>query len=234
MKLKLTLKYTIAFLALLFVVSELHEIVHTSVGRLICGCWGERDFNGWGLCEGCSEGSNIGLLATFSGPIFSFALMWVGYFLMADNKTLFQKSLGFSLVFVNIPFARILTAVLGGGDEVFALNRLLEDHTVAQIIGLLLIIIICIPPCVRAFKIIQNKGKWIWFLGFFIVPTIILWLWILGVMNTLLASGVLSDYWILGSPILITVWTIGIIILLLVTIKNLKIYEIAKENAEGV
>lgn len=38
MKIKLTGKFIIAFLALTFVMLELHEIVHTSVGRIVCGC----------------------------------------------------------------------------------------------------------------------------------------------------------------------------------------------------
>ena len=51
MKIKITGKFIIAFLALTFVLLELHEIVHTGVGRIICGCWGLRDFNAWEICE---------------------------------------------------------------------------------------------------------------------------------------------------------------------------------------
>ena len=55
MNLKLTPKFILTFLALTFVMHEAHEIVHTTIGRLICGCWGQRDFNVWGLCGDCSE-----------------------------------------------------------------------------------------------------------------------------------------------------------------------------------
>ena len=96
MKLKLTFKYVLTFSALIFIFHELHEIVHTLTGRLICGCWGKRDFNGWGLCEGCSEQNPFSIVATFTGPIFTFIMIWIGTFLIGQNKTDNQKALGFS------------------------------------------------------------------------------------------------------------------------------------------
>ena len=122
MKLKLTPKFALTFLALTFVMHEAHEIVHTSTGRLICGCWGQRDFNVWGLCEGCSGLNSYSIVATFAGSIFTFFMIWIGAVILgkADNND--QKSFGFALIFANLPFARILTAGFGGGDEIYAIN----------------------------------------------------------------------------------------------------------------
>ena len=64
MKLKLTSQFVLTFLALTFLMHEAHEIVHTSIGRLICGCWGMRDINVWELCKGLKpivEKSSFGL-----------------------------------------------------------------------------------------------------------------------------------------------------------------------------
>jgi len=224
MKLKLTIQYIIAFLALTFVMHEFHEIVHTSVGRLICGCWGERDFNVWGLCAGCSEEKPIALIATFAGPIFTFIIIWIGAFLLSMHQPDKRRKLGFALVFANLPFARILTASMGGGDEVYGLSHLM-DYNNAWLIGLLAIVLIVAFPLYRAFMFIKNKRRVGWFLLFFLAPTFIDLLLILGVMNSLLSNGVLSDYWILGSPMIVTIWTISVVVLLVFTWRYLLVVE---------
>lgn len=225
MKLRLTAQFVLTFLALIFVMHEAHEIVHTSIGRLICGCWGLRDFNVWGVCEGCADQKPIAILATFAGPIFTFIMIWMGTSLLGKDKTDRQKAMGFSLVFANLPFARILTAALGGGDEVSALNHLLKNRPLAWAIGLLLILLITVIPLWKAYKLIENKRRVGWFLLFFLLPTIIDLLVVLGVMNTLLEKGVLSNYWILGSPMLVTVWTFLVTGIFFLTKKN--IYKLA-------
>ena len=152
---------------------EAHEIVHTSIGRLICGCWGVRDFNIWELCKGCLEKKPVSVLSTFAGPIFTFIMIWVGVILIGQEKTDRQKTMGFSLIFANIPFARILTASFGGGDEVWGLNILLKSHSLAWTIGLLSILPITIIPLCKAYKLIANKRKIGWFLLFFMMPTLL-------------------------------------------------------------
>ncbi|MBC7616496.1 MAG: hypothetical protein H7202_10570 [Pedobacter sp.] len=148
-------------------------------------------------------------------------MIWAGTILIGQEKTDRQKAMGFSLIFANIPFARILTASFGGGDEVWGLNLLLKNHPLAWTIGLLSILLITIIPLYKACKLIENKRKIGWFLLFFMLPTFIDLLLILGVMNTLLEKGILSDYWILGSPILVTVWTIFVAGLFLCTKNNI-------------
>lgn len=208
MKIKLTLHYVIAFLALTFVMHEAHEIVHTSVGRLICGCWGQRDFNAWGICENCSERNALANLATFAGPLFTFSMIWMGAFLISQQRTDKQKALGFSLIFANLPFARILTAALGSGDEVWGLSLVLSDRTAGWSVGLLLVLLFTIYPLVKAFLFIKNKQQTGWFMLFLLLPIVIDVLVVLGVLNFLLQSGVLSEYWILGSPMLVTLWSL--------------------------
>ena len=226
MKLKLTPKFALTFLALAFVMHEAHEIVHTTVGRIICGCWGQRDFNVWGVCESC-DSNPLTVVATFAGPIFTFILIWIGTFLIESQKSEKQKAFGFSLIFANMPFARIITAIFGGGDEVFGLNKLLKNHPLAWSIGLTFILVITIFPLYKSFKLIDNKNRIWWFLLFFIVPTFMDGLVILGGMNNLLKAGFLREYWILGSPILVTLWTASVLIIYLLTKKN--IYELTRK-----
>ena len=220
-KLKLTIKNSIAFLALLFIMHEAHEIAHTAIGRLLCGCWGERDFNVWGLCDTCAVSQDVGFIATLAGPLFSFIMIWWGATLLKTTNTTSQKSLGYALVFANMPFARILTAVfMNGGDEVYTLRHFMNNDTFAWILGSSLILLICAYPLYKAY-ITPTKRKFLWFLLFFIAPTFIDLLIILGGMNTLLDMGVLATYWILGSPILVTVWTGFVILIFMLSRKHI-------------
>ena len=68
MRLRPTWKSLLAFVALLFFVGEAHELVHTGLGRLLCGCWGARDFNGWSLCANYQTGHVwTNFAATYAG-----------------------------------------------------------------------------------------------------------------------------------------------------------------------
>jgi hypothetical protein len=220
MKLKLSFKYVLTFLALTFVMHEAHEIVHTSIGRIICGCWGQRDFNVWGLCESC-ETNPLGVIATLVGPLFTFIMIWYGNSLLRNDKTIDEKTFGFSLIFANMPFARIFNPIFGGGDEVVVINSFIHNHNLSRIIVLILIILIVVYPLYKAYKLIENKYKIAWFIMFLILPMVLDLLIVLGVMNTLLEKGVLNKYWILGSPILVTVWTSIVILIYALTRKNI-------------
>ncbi|WP_428660452.1 hypothetical protein [Runella sp.] len=206
MNIHLTVKFSIAFVALLFVMSEAHEIVHITVGRLLCGCWGARDFNVWGLCEECA--SPYALFATFAGPLFTFGMLWIGAFYLKKTKSEQQKSFGYALIFANMPFARLFQPLTGGGDEVWALTRLLHNHGLAQVIGFIGIFIITFFPLYRAYSIVKNKNRALYFILFFLLPVLLVHLVLLGGMNSLLKHGVLSNYWLMGTPVLITVWTL--------------------------
>ncbi|REA63529.1 hypothetical protein DSL64_03540 [Dyadobacter luteus] len=221
MELRITPKFTVTFLALVFMLHEAHEIAHTAVGRLICGCWGERDFNVWGVCEGCPEQNPLAVLATFAGPVFTFSLIWMGTRMLASARSERQRTLGFSLIFANLPFARLLGAGLKGGDEVWGLNTLLNNSSAAWILAFVLIFLILFFPLSTAYKAISNKRKTLWFLLFLIAPILIDVLVVLGVMNTLVENGVLSDYWILGSPRLVTVWTLFVTLVFVLTRANI-------------
>ena len=223
MHLKLSITYLITFTLLLIVMMELHEIVHITVGRLICGCWGPRDFNVWSLCTGCKESQSTWWLATLAGPVFSFALMWLGMFWLSSIDTA-KKALGFSLIFTNIPFGRITTVMMGGGDEMVVVRHFLStefNRTKMILICSTIVLIVGVPPIVAAFRSIQNKKAWLYILGFLTLPLLFLLLYTLIGLNTLLGAGFLSTEWIMGTPLLITLHTVIALILLILTRKNI-------------
>lgn len=225
MTIKLTPKFIIAFLALTFVMHEAHEIIHTSTGRMICGCWGERDFNVWGLCEGC-DANPYSILSTFVGPLFTFIMIWAGANLLKETHTKNQQSLGFALIFANMPFARLLNPILGGGDEVVVVNHFLNDRNLSRIIVVVLITLIIAYPLYKAFTLIRNKYRIGLFILFLIAPVFIDLLLVLGIMNTLLEKEILSQNWILGSPMLVTIWTFSVTLIFIIFRKS--IYTLSK------
>lgn len=226
MKLNISGKYLVAFLALCFVMFETHEVVHIVTGRLICGCWGERNFNVWGLCDGCSEAKPLSVLATFAGPIYSFALIWLGSYWLRKSVAASRQVMGFSLIFANLPLARIVTAATGSGDEIFGLREWLgtpnrSNASLIWLLGAALILALTIPPLIAAYRVLQNRNKlWI-FIGFLILPMLAGFAMIFGVLNPLMTFGVLDQMGLWGTPVLINLWTLLVVVFFLLTGKHL-------------
>ena len=221
MKVSLTPKNGTALLFLCFIMQETHELAHTTMGRIICGCWGKRNFNLWGLCSGCSDEKSLSILATYAGPFYTFSIIWIGYFLLFKSSPKL-KSIGFALIVSSMPFSRILTPILGGGDEVYALNKLLDNHSLAWAAGLTLVFVLVIPPSVKLWNVIENRRKALWFVGILLVPFFMTGAVVFGLLQSLLLeNGIMNDYWILGSPKLVTVWTLSSIIVFTVLSKSI-------------
>ena len=217
MKFRPAPRFWLAFVALLFVMHESHEIAHTTVARLICGCWGPRDFNVWSTCEGCAVLHPSEIVATFIGPLFTFALIWIGYAWLAPGRSRGQQSAGFALIFANMPFARILTAAMGGGDEVFGLTQVLGNHPLAWGLGLGFILAMCALPLVRAYRALAPRRRVLVFVGFLLLPLVVDLVVVLGVLNSLLTREILATPGVLGSPIIVNLWTVLVGVTLLLT-----------------
>jgi len=198
---------------------ELHEIVHTAVARIICGCWGVRDFNAWNVCEGC-ETNPWAWLSTLAGPVFTFVMIWVGCSFLKSTATNEQKSLGMALVFANTPFGRLLNPMLRSGDEVTILSKVVTNLNVASVLTFVLILLITFYPLYRGYKTIENKPL-AYFLLFFLAPVVTIIVVLLVVLNTLLAKGILAETGVLGSPILVNVWSALVVLVLFVFRKHL-------------
>jgi hypothetical protein len=223
MKPRLTSLNILTFLALLFICHELHEISHTAVARLQCGCWGARDFNVWDVCAACASAGNI-IWATIAGPLFTYALIWAGFLLMSKRSTQEYHSLGWVLVFANKPFARLFTVLMKGGDESSITRTLLDQQslsTTAWIVELIIVLLLIVPPLVRAWQQLHTRNKTILFISFLVVPMLIEFILLHKLGNALLQKGMLDQTGLLGSPVLINVWTGIWFIVLLFTWKAL-------------
>jgi len=203
MKIRITWQYFIAFFALNGVISELHEQAHINVGRLVHGCYGPRDFNNWNSCATGSQ--SLPWAAPLAGPLFSYFVMWLGVWMLGRARTIAQKSLAFSIIFAPLPFARIFTAAMGGGDEKILMTRIFlgMPEGVARWLALALTLAICLPPIVIACRALSNRLR-VWYVaGFCIVPLIVIWCYKLKFLNGLLLQGLFAEPSILGTPLFV-------------------------------
>jgi len=179
MKLKLTPIYILSFLCLYFFVMELHDWLHASVAALVSGNWGPRGFDRWQIGGPLSVSNGQRALATLAGPLVNFVVIWIGWIKMSNRDSLADQSLGCNLVLAAQPMAMLWAAFTGGGDLTNGLKLLFSHydaiyHHLLATIGLLLMVVICIPALIKVFILLPSWGaKFIYFPIFLFVPTLL-------------------------------------------------------------
>lgn len=206
-RLKITIKYLAAFFLLTLVLGELHEQVHITTGRLVCGGYGPRDFNAWKTAADCAR-PEWAFLATTVGPLFSCTVIWIGAILLMKAKSANVETVGFTLVFAPLPFARIFTAAMGGGDEKVVLRHFLDgfiEPSNSKVIAFFIVTVVCLPPMVIAAKHIKNRFSALYVAGFSVLPLFVLSVYVLSFLNFVLKSGFLAAAPVLGTPLLVII-----------------------------
>jgi hypothetical protein len=222
MQIKITFRYVMAFFALNMIMAELHEQAHIITGYFICGCYGLLNFNIWATCEQCVL-QQWSFLATLAGPLFSCGLMWLGAWWIAKSFHHKKKILGFSLLFANLPFARIFTALAGGGDEKVVIQAISgnADPFISKLMATLIVTIICLPPMIIAYKKSSVPNRFLLITGFAVIPLIYGMLYHHIFLNWLLERGIASKIYILGTPSLILLHFLLMLLLLIFFRKGL-------------
>jgi len=198
MELKFGWKYALAFLALNGVVSELHEQAHITTGRLLVGCYGPRDFNVWQPCA--AHPNPVPWAASVAGPLFSYAVMWLGVWLLLRGAQATRRALGLALIFAPLPFARVFTALAGGGDEKTFLTLWLESPGLARVLAIVLTLVACGLPVYYAWRALSNRHRgWI-VAGLCVLPMLAVYAYKFKILNTLLLQGLWADPPVLGTP----------------------------------
>jgi len=214
-----------------FVMHELHELAHIITGRMLCGNWGTRDFNVWSLCDTCKTAHPQ--IATFAGPLFTFVMLWLGSYWLTYGRTSTIRSLALVFIFGNMPFGRLYMAAMGSGDELFGLGSLFinADHSnlwLIRLAGFLIVALFCIPPIIMAYKAIAGKNKLLIFISLLIIPLILDTIILLILLNGLLSKGILSQIFLMGTPLLVTLWFAGCLSIVLPNYKSLLNFAIIK------
>ncbi|MBX2969122.1 MAG: hypothetical protein KF803_07105 [Cyclobacteriaceae bacterium] len=232
MKLQLNAKKIFAFFLFAMLMGEAHEIAHFIVGKIICGCWPEyRDFNAWRLCKSCKEASAYWYWPTAAGPIFSMTLAWIGMFLLR-NETTKMQSLGFVLIWANVPQARIMTVFMGGGDETVVFRNMTlgtEAEPYFRWLAYGVVLLMALPPIIASFRAVKNKQGWLYNVGFMILPLLIIGSYGFVFLNGLLERGFLANVWIMGTPVFITLHTTFVFIVLLLFFRK-ELFRLVKEK----
>ena len=210
-------RWLLAYGFLILVAHDLHELVHTGVGRLLCGAWGPRDFNVWQLAPGCET-----WVPTLMGPLLSWSLMWTGLF-VTRSPAPGRRWTGLALIFAPNPLGRLLPALVGGGDEGVVARSLMGGPGASArllVIGAALLIIV--PPLVTGWRALPERHRAAWFGLLFISGILVTGPLYLGLGNGLLARGVLTGPGYLGAPLLIELATVLAAIGLAITWRGLR------------
>lgn len=212
-----SLRWLLAFVFAILVAHELHELAHTGVGRLACGAWGARDFNVWSLAEGCES-----RLATLAGPLFSWALMWAGVWLVRSG-TEEGRWTGLALIFAPNPLGRLLPALVGGGDEgVLARALVGGPGMAARGVVIVAAALFVLHPLLYAWHALPERRRLGWFLTLFASGILVTGPLLFALGNGLLARGVLASPGLLGAPILVEIVTLLSLVGLALTWRDLR------------
>lgn len=217
MSLKISWKYLIAFIALNMIMGELHEQAHIQMGYLVCGCYGPRDFNVWTTCETCAHPS-LAYWATIMGPAFSYLVYWFSALFLLKQANTRRNKLGIALLFATLPFARIFTACMGGGDEKTVLVMLWGEQfslPLLKVMAAAWVILFCLPPLWMAIKSLPQKNRWWYAAGFCIGPLLFGVFWQRWVLKSALSMEWWKDTYIAGTPLLVILHFLLMLVLLI-------------------
>ena len=169
MTLRITWRYLVAFAALTMLCGTSHEFVHHFTGAILCHGFGTKTFNSFTLAPGCDADLTKAYWAAMAGPLFTFGLMWVGYFMLRGRNEA-AKRLGFALIFANFPVNRMLFVVLNGNDEQYANRLMFGRSAMVYWLTVLAVYAVSLPPLIAAFRSIRAGARVGWFAGFFVLP----------------------------------------------------------------
>lgn len=180
----LTWQTLLALALLCWVASFTHEFTHHVAGWLVCGDVGRMSLNRFVLADACTGPWPV---STAAGPALSYLMMWLGAWLVWRGK---RPLLGFALVIAYIPFLRILTAAMGGGDEGVLMRLVFPDA--GRWPALALVLALALPPLIACFRALSNTRRAAVFFAAFLLP-------ILPLLPIPSRDGVWYSAWLAGS-----------------------------------
>ncbi len=190
-----------AFVLLILVVHEAHELAHTITGRFLCGQWAVRDFNSWNV-PGCDS-----LWPTAAGPVFSYALMWLGLVLMGGAGPS-RGLLALALIFAANPFARLFTVAMGGGDEMVLVRLLTSGAPAWRVAAVCTVVALTLPPMWAGWAATRGwSRRWVCCIALTLAGIGVTGVVLMLGFNRLLRAGVMTEV-VSGAPMLVHVVTL--------------------------
>lgn len=223
LQLKITFRYCLAFYSIIMLYTSLHELVHHFSGYVICGDWGYKTFNYFRTA--CEDDPKT-YLATYAGPIFTYAILYVGMYFLRPSASKYQQHLGFALIFAQLPFQRMIGPLLKMNDEYYATVKLFGATDFNYWLVTIVIFTICVPPLIRAYQAIANKRAWAWFLFYFLLFPYLLWGPFFGGLEYLMVQKGVLDQTLIGIGLLFLINEVITILLHLLTRKDIDPYRL--------
>jgi len=198
--LRINWRYCLAFYCVIMLYVSVHELVHHFSAFALCGGeWGFKTFN---YFETACEGTRKSLLATYTGPFFTFGSMYYGWFLLQQEGSSLKKHLGFAVIFAQLPLQRMVSPFFRMNDEFYASAQLFGDSPLTYWLVIVLIWAICIPPLIAAFRAIDNKRRVLWFSWYFLLFPYLIWGPIFGGLEFLMVNQGVLDQTVIGIGLL--------------------------------
>ncbi|MFT3806048.1 hypothetical protein [Arenimonas sp.] len=163
-ELPLTWQTLLSLSLLCWVASFSHEVTHHVAGWLVCGEVGRMSLNRFVLDASCT---GPWPLSTAAGPALSYLMMWLGAWMVWRGK---RPLVGFAMVVAYIPFLRLLTAAMGGGDEGVLMRLAFPDS--GHWPALALVLALSLPPLIVCFRALANRRRIAVFFAAFLIPLI--------------------------------------------------------------
>ena len=206
-KVQISAAFLVAFVAMRHILHELHEFGHMTAARLLCGGWGTRDFNNVAsIPSGCNVTTGIDLAVALAGPMVNYVGVWVGVLLIRSGRTTSKTTWGLALIFACLPFARLFTAMIGGGDEMGVARAYFANPALARAVCIAVVAAVLAYPLWTAWQALVGARRRFWlFIGFLILPMLLEGAVILLFFNYVLKQHVLNQTWAFGAPGLIIV-----------------------------
>lgn len=200
-----TVRYLAAFAALIVLCGLGHEFVHHATGALLCGAFGSKTFNSFELAAACANRPLAFVVSTWAGPVFTFALMWLGWHRLASGDA-GQRRLGLVLIFANFPINRLLFALLGWNDEQYVTRTVIGDSTLAFWLTNLAVWVMALPPLVAAWRAMAGRRRLARYLALLLLPFVFV-----------LVFGIVMEDWLLLRQRVLAQSVFGIPALLVVS-----------------
>ncbi|WP_395396439.1 hypothetical protein WBP07_21345 (plasmid) [Novosphingobium sp. BL-8A] len=144
-----------AFLCLLGLCYQAHELGHHLFGAIVCGKAGTVDFSTYMAADGCARVPD--LTTELFGPAISFAIAYGAALRLRRRASLFA----FGCIFASYYHLRWVPPLMGGGDELDVARKLGFDN--GWIIAALSFVT-ALPPMVIAWRAAAVRGRW-WRVG---------------------------------------------------------------------
>jgi len=162
-----TLPGVIAFLLLLGICYQAHELGHHFFGGLVCGRLGTVTLSTYESADGCRRLPDV--LTELFGPFVSLIIAYAAALRLRSRPGL----LAFGFVFASYFHLRFIPPLMGGGDELDVVRKLGFGNlhlTVAIILFLL-----ALPPLAIAWRSLAAPGRWWTFALIYVLPLPFLW-----------------------------------------------------------